>query len=482
MKKTFKLDKEMFHPDNLTMDDLKAFKKRYQNSPILFAEEILGVEPDTNQRKIMQLFQEHKRIAVGAARGVGKTITISMLSCWLIATRPGAKVLVSSNTAAQSKSTLFSPLVTMLRTSLIGEWFDYSSEQINFNGDPTTAFIRRLIWSENNVEGISGYHAKHMYYFLDESSKYPNSIIENLLASCTEDDNRMLLTSNPTRTTGFFYDTQEKKSWEYVSIDGRDSKWTNKELIDELIQEYGEDSDIVRVQVKGEFPRFGSSSIIPAEILSRSLNGTKPNQQTNDVISIGWDIGGQGDPNVWCVRIGNWVEHIETMFGDPDNDEPIIQKTVELVDRYKAHKLFFDKTGMGYYMAPRIKPRLPHHLNCQVVGIQFGDGSPSPDSVKMRDWIYTRLRDWVYQGGLIGSKPKFKEQLLATEYVLDQNGKIKLIPKKNIKEAIGQSPDESDALALSCAYQGNLVSAPFRTTNFESKALGKMLFEAGAWE
>jgi len=69
MKKTFKLDKEMFHPDNLTMDDIKAFKKRYYNSPALFAEEILGILPDENQRTIMGLFQDNKRVSIASGRG-----------------------------------------------------------------------------------------------------------------------------------------------------------------------------------------------------------------------------------------------------------------------------------------------------------------------------------------------------------------------------------------------------------------------------
>ena len=69
MKQTFKLDKELFNPDNLTKDDLIAFKKRYSNNPVLFSKEILGIRPDANQIKIIESIRDNDYVSVSSGRG-----------------------------------------------------------------------------------------------------------------------------------------------------------------------------------------------------------------------------------------------------------------------------------------------------------------------------------------------------------------------------------------------------------------------------
>jgi hypothetical protein len=52
-------------------------------------------------------------------------------------------------------------------------------------------------------------------------------------------------------------------AWRYARVDSRKVRFTNKQQIAEWIQEYGEDSDFVRVRVAGLFPRAGFSNFIP---------------------------------------------------------------------------------------------------------------------------------------------------------------------------------------------------------------------------
>ena len=48
----------------------------------------------------------------------------------------------------------------------------------------------------------------------------------------------------------------------------RDVPGTNKEEIQRWIEDYGEDSDYVRVNVRGEFPRAGSQQFISGEVVA----------------------------------------------------------------------------------------------------------------------------------------------------------------------------------------------------------------------
>ena len=472
------LSKELFSPENFTKEDLKAFIGRYQGDPFLFSSEVLGIEPDDNQRTIIESVLNNKYSAVASGRGIGKTYTIAILSAWTICVKPEAVVLVSSNTASQSKATIWAPLTKILKSSAIGEWFDYTTELIFFKGDPSTSYIKRLIWSENSVEAVAGYHSPNMLYLLDEASKYPSAVIDTMRGSCTQEWNRMLLTSNPTQTSGYFYETRDSKRWNFLEIDSRSSAHTNKEEIDSVIQEYGEDSDYVRVQVLGKFPRKSSSNIIPPDILNISFDSTPPHTSTNELCVIGLDVGGGKDKTCWVVRKG--LTLLEVVSLQTPEEEQIITKTIELKEKYKADKLVFDRTGIGFFLGPRFEQRLGPNID--VVGVGFGDQSLTPDCANMRAFIYKRLSDWFKQGGIIGAQPKIKRQLTATVYVMDNKGRIQLIPKKDIITELGHSPDEADALALSCGFNGNLTTGTGVSNKSFSSAISSGFMAAGKWD
>ncbi len=61
---------------------------------------------------------------------------------------------------------------------------------------------------------------------------------------------------NPTQLSGFFYDSHHKNIGSYTTfhVDGRNSSRVSDDFVKTIIQMYGEDSDVFRVRVAGEFP------------------------------------------------------------------------------------------------------------------------------------------------------------------------------------------------------------------------------------
>ena len=53
----------------------------------------------------------------------------------------------------------------------------------------------------------------------------------------------------------------ERDRWRQKIIDSRTARFTNKTLIEEWINDYGEDSDFVRVRVRGIAPRAGRAPV-----------------------------------------------------------------------------------------------------------------------------------------------------------------------------------------------------------------------------
>ena len=63
-----------------------------------------------------------------------------------------------------------------------------------------------------------------------------------------------------------------------------------------------------------------------------------------------------------------------------------------------------------------------------------------------------------------GETDALREELLAIEYRTNPSGKLALQPKDAVKAVLGRSPNIADALALSCAYVGDLstLGVPLR--------------------
>ena len=75
------------------------------------------------------------------------------------------------------------------------------------------------------------------------------------------------MAGNPTKLTGFFFDSHHKNRAQYstLHIDGRESSRVDTAFIQKIVEMFGEDSDVFRVRVAGDFPKSLPDSFIPME-------------------------------------------------------------------------------------------------------------------------------------------------------------------------------------------------------------------------
>lgn len=468
--------KASLDPSNLTKEDVEAFRDRYRSDPVLFCAEILGLELDDNQQNIANSLRDNKKTICVSARGCGKSVAISALAVWYFAMNPGAKVLMVANTAFQVTSVLWSKLSELISGSAISSWFDVSAEFVYWKGARDLGYITRLTASTDKVETVSGFHAPHLLYLIDESSAVPDKIILNLLSSMTEDDNRIILTSNPTRNTGFTAENCDSPSWNTLHISGFDSKWTNKDHLREMVEKYGEDSDICRVQVFGKFPKQSANILISSDQIEACLS---VKGHPGDCV-MGLDVAASGsDLSVWCIRIGGEV----ILFEEESSStvESLTNRTLILCDRYKVDRIFIDATGLGWSIPQIISKNLP---KTEVIGVNFSSKAPNmPQYYNERARMYGEMAKHMRSGEVSLSKVREKlgtlrEELGATEQFLNNSGQFQLAPKENIRNLIGRSPDLTDSLALTFATE---IPFTFAQSNSDMKRLDDGLFYAGLW-
>ena len=78
-------------------------------------------------------------------------------------------------------------------------------------------------------------------------------IYEVTKGALTDRDTQIIwcIFGNPTRPEGAFFDAfhKQRHRWLHYNIDSRTVKITNKELLQQYVDDYGEDSDFVKVRV-----------------------------------------------------------------------------------------------------------------------------------------------------------------------------------------------------------------------------------------
>lgn len=80
--------------------------------------------------------------------------------------------------------------------------------------------------------------------------------------------------------------------------------------------------------------------------------------------------------------------------------------------------------------------------------VSFGGSADEPSYANKRAEIYMKTKQFISEHGLNGVDETAINEFLSTKYILNNRDKILLIPKEEIKQAIGRSPDTADSIAL----------------------------------
>lgn len=80
--------------------------------------------------------------------------------------------------------------------------------------------------------------------------------------------------------------------------------------------------------------------------------------------------------------------------------------------------------------------------------VSFGGGADEPSYANKRAEMYMKAKQFITEHGISGVDESAVNEFLSTKYILNNRDKIQLIPKEDIKQAIGRSPDTADSIVL----------------------------------
>lgn len=462
---------------------------RYREDPVGFFTDIIGVEPWDRQVEVIEAIRDHPRVAISSGHKVSKSFTLAGIALWYYSSFKDARVVMSSTTARQVDQILWRELQMMRarggkcltckrrdpddhepRPCPHSAMIEGEIGMLARTGLKSADFREIVGFTAREAEAVAGISGRNLLYLIDEASGVPDIIFEAIEGN-RAGGARIVLTSNPTRTTGEFFDAFHGKAKLYKTIRLSSEETPNvrtgeivvpglatREWIDEKREEWGEDSPIYRVRVKGEFVLnedgkiFSIHAIREAEIrwaetsdAGRLFLGVDPAGAT-----------GTGDETVIAVRRGlKLLELVPKRGLDDDGHLALIQSVITKHRlRRETPVVVIDREGpIGSSLYGRAlalvatKPGL-----FEVVGVRSSDKALRMPQIydRQRDALAANLEAWFRDGGAILEDTRLTAELHLPEWRQAANGRLKVTPKDELKKQLGRSPDRYDALALSC--------------------------------
>jgi len=428
---------------------------RYANNAPLFVREVIGVEPDVWQIEFLQAISDGERkISVRSGHGIGKSTAASWAMIWFVLCRYPVKVVVTAPTTSQLYDALFAELKRWVK-ELPDVWkqlLDSKTDRIELKSSPTEAFISARTSRAEQPEALQGVHSDYVMLVADEASGIPEAVFEAAAGSMSGHNAVTILLGNPTKSSGFFFDTHNrlKHEWWTRRVSCYDSKRVSKAYIDDMASRYGEESNAFRVRVLGEFPRSDDDTLIGVELVDSAFH--RDVSPTSDApIVWGLDVARFGtDATALAKRQGNTVSEIRKW-----RNLDLMQTTGAVVAEYEAMKpedrpieILVDSIGLGAGVVDRLR-----ELNMPARGINVAE-SPAMGTIytNLRAELWGKMKAWLEKRDCkLPKDDALLAELVAPRYAFNSNGKMKLESKDEMRKRGIGSPDMADALALTFA-------------------------------
>lgn len=423
-------------------------------------DKLITVEAAIAEARTTEPIQE----ATASGHGIAKSATVAQLILWAFITYPDCRGVITANTETQLKTKTWAEL---------GKWFNlcwFARDHFILNAtslisrDPTrerTWRIDMIPWSEKNTEAFAGLHnqGKRLLLIFDEASAIPDIIWETAEGALTDDRTQIIwiVCGNPTRNSGRFKECfaggKHAAFWHSTQIDSRTVPITNKVRFERWIAVYGEDSDFVRIRVKGQFPRHGEMEFFSAfEIDNAMAPDREVHTDRSTPLALGVDVARYGrNASVLFPRKGRDARTIPRRIYRGLGTVELANKVHDAYNEWHPDGIFIDGGGVGGGVVDNCR-----HQRLDVVEVQFGGKdiitSALPNSgehyANMRAAIYGACRAWL-PTGMLPFDADLRTAMLAIKYTFNNKNEIQLVSKEDLMD---ENPelvlDDLDALCL----------------------------------
>lgn len=418
-----------------------------------------GVKDVTwQQMEIFNSIRDNKNVTVRAGRGIGKSCLLSWIILWWMSVHSNPKVVCMAPTFPQIQSVLWPEVSKWLDDSVLKPYFTKTAKHlyVTEKGRSKTFAEPRTASKEEAAQGL---HGDDLLILVDEAPGVEDKILDTILGSLTGENNKILLMGNPSKTSGFFYDTHHDSTgmWYPLQYSSEDSPVVDRDWLNAWKHKYIHGNSInymYKVHVMGEFPEGDLDALIPLEQVEAAMDR---DIKADGPIEIGVDVAHKGDDStVICARAGNKVEPLESHSSTtiPQVIDLTLKKVQELRNKYDYTDIIrvkVDATGVGAGVVDGLD--LDTDNGIEVIPCNFG-GAGDDKSANEATIMWCNIRDNIKDISLPDDS-LLKEELSTRRWEFDERGRVKIESKKKYKSDFHCSPDRADALVLAFAGKEN---------------------------
>jgi hypothetical protein len=411
------------------------------------------------------------RFSESSGHDTGKTAKCGWITCFILSTRPHSDGTITAGGYAQLESRTWPAIQFWMGLCLTAPWFDVMETGIYAKGVDALGVPLSATWKvqmqsckKQNAQAFAGQHAKRStsWYWFDEASEVDDAVWVVAYNGLLDGEPMMFALGQMVRNTGEFHNVCFGKGaarWNHRRVDSRTSRFPNPAMIAQQIEDYGIDSDFVRVRILGYPPNADELQYIDKGRIDQARARTLVPLQ-DDPLVAGFDVSGGGKAwNVIRFRRGLCGNPLGSdgkpllairIPGekDPDRSQRIALCAELLTDRRPGHHLaaLFIDSAFGAAIASRL-----HALgHTNVHEISFGGDSPDPHDANQRAFMYRKAKEHC----LLGSLPDDDHvcgQLALPGYHINTSGKLVIESKAEMAARGVASPDDADAFVLTFA-------------------------------
>lgn len=496
----------------------------YRKDPVGFSRKVLGQAPWEKQCEILEAVRDYPRVSVTSGHKIGKSHTAAMVAFWFYCTFTDARVVMSSTTARQVDEILWREIqrmrarcgvcidckkaatkMTPAERSRLPVPCPHSAKidgklgVVARSGLKATDLRQIVGFTARDPEAVAGISGENILYIVDEASGVDDPIFEAIEGN-RAGGAKILLFSNPTRTEGEFFESHHDKALQFdkdggpvigkdgkqlgfyktLSISSEDSPnvrlgrvvipgLATLDWVEEKKREWGEDSPLYLVRVKGKFALNEAGKIISLHAISvaeKAWEETKPEGR----LYIGLDPAGPGeggDETVFAVRRGLKVIAIYP-YSALDEDGHVRELGAILRAHRKPREVMplvvMDREGdLGHKIYSKLRAVADaitaEERQFGVVGVRSSERSKTEGYDRVRDELWANVAGWLKDGGAIPEDSKLAKELHAPSWDPVPGNKVKATPKRELRKMLERSPDRADAVALSVWESGAVAAA-----------------------
>lgn len=463
---------------------------RYRKDPVRFFREILGVEPWSKQVEIIEAVRDNPRVAVRSGHKVSKSHSAAGIGLWFYSSFDDARVVMTSTTSRQVDRILWRELRMMRarggrcvdckaadpdgrripRPCPHSALLDGEAGELARTGLKSDDFREIVGFTAREAEAVAGVSGKNLLYIVDEASGVGEEIFEAIEGN-RAGGARIVLFGNPTQNQGEHYEAFHGKSKFYLGItvsseetpnvvEGREviPGLSTRPWVEEKKEEWGEDSPLYKVRVKGIHAKSEDGKIFSIHAIEMAEQRWDETAESGRLF-IGLDPAGptgHGDEIAFSPRRG--LKQLQLKVERGLTEEGHLAHLLALIDALKVPRetpvVVLDRegnVGAAVYGTLRQYEEMNPGV-FELVGVRASDRAVRQPHIydRMRDELVANLEAWFRDGGAILEDVKLAKELHEPEWEEQVNGRLKVTPKKKLRKALGRSPDRFDALCLSC--------------------------------